>query len=86
MSNCQERSGVSPDATEIRELREGIGDEQAKLDESGLDPRKWPRTRQALLAARLDEELAKLPRNEWFDRALAVHLVKEHDQKRERSR
>lgn len=62
MSNCQESSGVSPDATE---------------NDNDLCPRKWPHTRRALLVARLDEELDKMPRREWFDRALQAHLLEE---------
>lgn len=43
---------------------------------------RWPETRRALVLwnqEHLDRELAKLPRREWFDRAVAAHLVDEHD-------
>jgi hypothetical protein len=68
MSNCQERSGVSPVQLQLP------------------DREKWPNTRRALVLTtqeHLDRELDKLPRREWFDRALAVHVTCDHEQQRD---
>lgn len=85
MKNCQAQPHEPAPANDVASVERlddstllyGAG-RTNRYDQSLPDRARWPNTRKALVLwtqEHLDRELAKMPRPEWFDRALAAHIT-----------